>query len=45
MFENESDLAYAVIRGVEARGESGNHSMQRVKFHSNGSSQDFVTYL
>jgi len=38
MFEDELDLAYAVIHGVAARGERGNLSTQRVKFHSNGSS-------
>jgi len=37
LFEDELDLAYAVIHGIEARGERGNHSTQRVKFHSNAS--------
>ena len=36
-FEDELDLAYAVIDGVEARGERGNYSTQRVKFNSNQS--------
>ena len=35
MFEDELDLAYAVIQGVEVRGERGNYRTQRVKFHSN----------
>ena len=35
MFDNELELAYAVIHGVEARGERGNYSTQRVKFNSN----------
>lgn len=38
MFEDELELAYAVIDGVEARGERGNHSTHRVKFNSNTSS-------
>lgn len=33
-FEDELDLAYAVIEGVQARGERGNYSTQRVKFNS-----------
>ena len=37
MFEDELDLAYAVIHGVEARGERGNHSTRRVRFPSNAS--------
>jgi putative transposase len=37
MFDDELDLAYAVIHGVEARGERGNVRAQRVKFHSNAS--------
>ena len=36
MFDDELDLAYAVIDGVQARGERGNYSTQRVKFNSNG---------
>ena len=35
MFEDELDLAYAVIQGVEVRGERGNYRTQRVKFNSN----------
>lgn len=37
MFDDELDLAYAVIGGVEARGERRNYSTQRVKFNSNSS--------
>lgn len=37
IFDDELDLAYAVINGVQARGKKGNHSTQRVKFHSNQS--------
>ena len=37
MFDDELDLAYAVIGGVEARGERGNYSTQRVRFNSNSS--------
>ncbi|HYW21022.1 MAG TPA: hypothetical protein VE956_17310 [Nodularia sp. (in: cyanobacteria)] len=33
--DDELDLAYAVINGVQARGERGNYSTQRVKFHAN----------
>ncbi|MBW4670926.1 MAG: helix-turn-helix domain-containing protein [Cyanomargarita calcarea GSE-NOS-MK-12-04C] len=29
------DLTYAVIDGVQARGERGNYSTQRIKFNSN----------
>ena len=35
MFEDELELAYAVIHGVEVRAETGNHTAQRVKFNSN----------
>ncbi len=35
MFDDELQLAYAVIDGVQARGETGNYSTQRVKFNSN----------
>ena len=38
MFDDEMQLAYAVIDGVQARGERGNYSTQRVKFNSNRSS-------
>ncbi len=34
MFEDELDLAYAVIDGVEARGQRGNYTIQRFKFNS-----------
>ena len=37
MFDDELELAYAVIDGVQARGERGNYSTQRVKFNSNSS--------
>jgi len=35
MFEDELELAYAVIHGVEVRAETGNPTAQRVKFNSN----------
>jgi putative transposase len=35
MFEDELELAYAVIHGVEVRAETGNHSAERIKFNSN----------
>ncbi|WP_228038828.1 IS630 family transposase [Nostoc sp. LEGE 12450] len=35
MFDDELELAYAVIDGVQARGEKGNYSTQRIKFNSN----------
>jgi putative transposase len=38
IFDDELDLAYAVIDGVEARGEKGNYSTERVKFNSSPSS-------
>jgi len=34
MFEDELELAYAVIHGIEARALTGNHTAQRVKFNS-----------
>jgi putative transposase len=34
MFDDELDIAYAVIHGVEVRGERGNYRTQRVKFNS-----------
>jgi len=34
MFEDELDLAYAVIDGVEARGQVGKHTTKRFKFNS-----------
>ena len=38
MFNDELELAYAVIDGIQARGERGNYSTQRVNFSSNSSS-------
>ena len=35
MFEDELELAYAVIHGVEVRGERGKYRTQRVKFNCN----------
>jgi putative transposase len=35
IFDDELDLVYAVINGVETRGEKGNYRTQRVKFNSN----------
>ncbi len=37
MFDDELELAYAVIDGIQARGEKGNYSTQRVRFNSNSS--------
>jgi putative transposase len=34
MFEDELDLAYAVISGVEARGITGGYSVERFRFNS-----------
>ena len=34
-FDDELDLAYAVIDGVQTRGEKGNYTTQRVRFNSN----------
>ena len=34
MFEDELELAYAVINGVEARGKKGNYRTQRIKSKS-----------
>jgi putative transposase len=34
MFDDELELAYAVINGVELRGEKGSYSTQRIKFNS-----------
>ncbi|MFN6499043.1 MAG: IS630 family transposase [Nostoc sp. DedQUE01] len=36
-FDDELELAYAVIDGVQARGEKGSYSTQRIKFNSNNS--------
>ena len=38
MFDDELDLAYAVMNGVKARGEKGAYKTKRVKFYSNSSS-------
>ncbi len=35
MFDDELELAYAVIHGVEARAQRGNYTTQRLKFNSN----------
>src|SRR4028118_38005 len=35
MFDDELELAYAVIHGVEVRGQRGNYTTQRLKFNSN----------
>lgn len=35
MFEEELELAYAVIHGGEVRAERGNYTTERVKFNSN----------
>ncbi len=34
MLDDELELAYAVIDGVEVRGKRGNYPTQRVKFKS-----------
>ena len=34
MFDDEWELAYAVIDGVEVRGKRGDYPTQRVKFKS-----------
>jgi putative transposase len=34
MFEDELELAYAVIHGVEVRGKRGDYPTQRIKFKS-----------
>ncbi len=34
MFEDELDLAYAVMAGVEARGQAGEYSTVRFRFNS-----------
>ena len=38
MFEDELDLAYAVMNGVKARGEKGQYSTERIKFNEHTSS-------
>ncbi|MHC5719233.1 MAG: hypothetical protein ACYTX0_46050 [Nostoc sp.] len=42
MFDDELDLAYSVIDGVQARGEKGNYRTQCVKFHSSQNSSSLV---
>ncbi len=37
LVNDELELAYAVINGVEARGERGDYSTQRIKFNSSNS--------
>lgn len=37
IFNDELDLAYAVINGITARAERGNYNTRRVKFNSNRS--------
>lgn len=34
MFNNEYDLAIAVMEGMEARGEKGKYKVERFKFNS-----------
>ena len=34
MFDDELDLAYAVMDGVQARGQRGGYRTERVKFYS-----------
>lgn len=34
MFDDELELAYAVMNGVTARGERGEYSTERIKFNS-----------
>ncbi len=43
MFEDELELAYAVMDRVKAREERKNHSTERTKFNSSCLSQPFVT--
>ena len=35
IFDSKLELAYAVIHGLEVRGERGNYRTQRVKFNFN----------
>ncbi len=35
MFDDELELVYAVIDGVQARGDKRNYKTQRIKFNSN----------
>ncbi len=34
-FDDELDLAYVVIDGIQARGEKGDYTTERFKFYSN----------
>jgi putative transposase len=43
MFEDELELAYAVMDGVNARGKRNKHSTERIKFNNSCLSQPFVT--
>jgi len=43
MLDDELDLAYAVMDGVQFRGERGNYDTQRIRFNSNTASSLFVT--
>lgn len=38
MFDDELDLAYAVIHGIDARGERNNYRTERFKFNNYSSS-------
>ncbi|WP_442948939.1 transposase [Nostoc sp.] len=35
VFDDELDLAYGVINGIQARGEIRNYTIKRIKFYSN----------
>ena len=43
MFEDELELAYAVMDGVNARGKRNKHSTERIKFNNSCLYQPFVT--
>ncbi|NLQ04826.1 hypothetical protein FLW85_06670 [Cylindrospermopsis raciborskii MVCC19] len=43
MFEDELELAYAVMDGVNARGKRNKHSTEHMKFNNSCLSQPFVT--
>jgi len=43
MFEDELELAYAVIDGVETRGKKGKHRTERTKFNNPHSAPLSVT--
>ncbi|MEH2409279.1 hypothetical protein [Nostoc sp.] len=34
VFDDELDLGYAVINGIQARGERENYTIERIKFYS-----------